>query len=71
MKRLICVTLSILICIMFLACDTSDVHTGEAKTPSGSRIMEGQNYQDVIKKFEEKGFTNIKTEKIASLSCFC
>lgn len=67
MKRIICVTLSIFICLILVACGASADHAGEAKTPSGSSVMEGQNYQDVIKKFEEKGFTNIKTEKIEDL----
>ncbi len=42
-------------------------HTGEAKTPSGSIIHEGDDYKEVIKRFEEKGFVNIKTEKMDDL----
>jgi len=40
---------------------------GEAKTPSGSSIMKGSDYQSVADSFEEKGFTNVKLEKIEDL----
>jgi predicted nucleic-acid-binding Zn-ribbon protein len=49
-----------------LAPDQED-HTGEAKTPAGSIIQKGDDYQEVIKRFEEQGFTNIKTEKLDDL----
>lgn len=39
----------------------------EAKTPSGSTIMKGKDYQSVVETFEENGFTNIKLEKIEDL----
>ena len=42
-------------------------HTGEASAPSGSIHQEGRNYSEVIDDFEEKGFVNIKTEKIDDL----
>ena len=45
----------------------SNEHEGEAKTPSGSSVQKGRNYQDVIDDFEEKGFKNIKTEKLEDL----
>lgn len=57
------------ICMSFVAltaCGNRD-HTGEAQTPSGSSIMEGQNYEDVIAEFEENGFKNVRTEKIEDL----
>ncbi|MGL5329234.1 MAG: DUF4839 domain-containing protein [Peptostreptococcaceae bacterium] len=41
--------------------------TIEAKTPSGSTIMKGKDYESVVETFEEKGFTNIKLEKIEDL----
>jgi len=67
MKRILCTILTALLCLTMAACGSSDDHAGEAKTPSGSSVMQGQNYQDVIETFEEKGFTNIKTEKIDDL----
>ncbi|OQX93619.1 MAG: hypothetical protein B6I17_02065 [Tenericutes bacterium 4572_104] len=41
--------------------------TGQAKTPSGSSVYEGDNYSEVIDKFEERGFTNIKSVTIEDL----
>jgi hypothetical protein len=68
MKKLVSVLIVCIIFIVLAGCggDSSE-HEGEAKTPSGSKIQEGKNYQDVINDFEEKGFTNIKTEKIEDL----
>lgn len=39
----------------------------QAKTPSGSSVQKGRDYQDVIEDFEEHGFTNIQTEEIDDL----
>ena len=62
--------LAILVSIMLFAlsaCGSNGDHTGEAKTPSGSVIMKGRAYEDVVEDFEENGFTNIKLEKIDDL----
>lgn len=67
MKKFICILLASLCCIILIACDSSNDHTGEAKTPSGSSVMKGQDYQSVVESFEENGFTNIKLEKIEDL----
>lgn len=67
MKRIICAFLAVLLCLTMVSCGSSDDHEGEAKTPSGSSVMQGRNYQDVIETFEEKGFTNIKAERIEDL----
>lgn len=64
-KALIFVLISIC-CIMFVGCEDGD-HTGEAKTPSGSSVMKGRDFQSVADSFEEKGFTSIKFEKIEDL----
>lgn len=40
-------------------------HTGEAITPSSNQ--KGNDYQEVIDGFEEKGFVNIKTEVLEDL----
>ena len=67
MKKFMGIFLASICCIMLVACNSSSDHTGEAKTPSGSSIMNGRNYESVIKSFEENGFTNIKLEKIEDL----
>ena len=62
--------LVILVSIMLFAlsaCGSNEDHTGEAKTPSGSDIMKGRAYEDVVEDFEENGFINIKLEKIDDL----
>lgn len=56
------------ICVIFAITGCGkESHEGEAKTPSGSSIQSGKDYKDVIKDFEEQGFTNVKTEKIEDL----
>lgn len=62
--------LVILVGIMLFAlsaCGSKEDHTGEAKTPSGSNIMKGRAYEDVVEDFEKNGFINIKLEKIDDL----
>ena len=66
MKKILCLFLASFLCLSLVACD-QDGHEGEAKTPSGSSVMAGRNYKDVVAIFEEKGFTNIKTEPIEDL----
>ncbi len=67
MKRIffIIITLNIIMSIL-VGCDSKG-HEGEAKTPSGSEIQHGRNYEDVLEEFENSGFVNIKTEKIDDL----
>ena len=67
MKKVICLGLSILLCWTLTSCGDSDNHIGEAKTPSGSSVMQGRNYEDVVQNFEKQGFTNIKLEVIQDL----
>lgn len=67
MKRIVSVLIAFVMIITLAGCDSSEDHVGEAKTPSGSEALKGQTYQDVVKKFEEHGFTNIKTEKLEDL----
>ena len=66
MKRLFCLSLALILCFSLIGCDENS-HEGEVKTPAGSSDMEGRNYEDVVTIFEEKGFTNIKTEPIDDL----
>lgn len=67
MKKLISILLVSICCIAFVACGSGKDRTGEAKTPSGSSVMKGQDYKSVEETFEKKGFTNIKLEKIEDL----
>lgn len=66
MRKTIAMLLTSMLILGITACGNND-HTGEAKTPSGSSAMKGRMYTDVIEIFEEKGFTNIKTEKTDDL----
>lgn len=68
MNKILKIILAIILCCSLVACGDNDQHEGKAKTPSGSSVMEGRNYQEVVKEFEEKGFTNIKIEKIDDLT---
>jgi len=56
-----------LVMVTLAACGAGGSRVGESKTPSGSSAMKGQDYQSVEKKFEEKGFTNIRMEKLEDL----
>lgn len=67
MKKFISILLVSICCIILISCGNSNKHNGEAKTPSGSSVMKGKDYESVVKLFEEKGFTNIKLEKIEDL----
>ncbi|MCH5267713.1 MAG: DUF4839 domain-containing protein [Lachnospiraceae bacterium] len=67
MKKYMYIILVSICCFMLVACGSSENHDGEAKTPSGSTIMKGDDYKSVVEEFEENGFTNIKLEKIEDL----
>ena len=61
---LICILVT---CLIVTGCDSADKHPGEARTPSGSSIQEGRDYQKVVQDFSDHGFTNIKTVAIEDL----
>lgn len=65
MKKIVIAIL--VVSLMLIGCGNSTEHEGKAKTPSGSDIMKGQNYEKVVEEFEEEGFKNIKTERIEDL----
>lgn len=67
MRKFLCMLLASICCIILVACESSSDHPGEAKTPSASSVMKGKDYGSVVELFEEKGFTNIKLEKIEDL----
>ena len=66
MKKIISVILIILVCLCFAACEETD-HSNDCHPPASSSNLEGKNNTDVIKQFEESGFSNITTEKIDDL----
>jgi hypothetical protein len=68
MKRIVSVLIACILVIALAGCSgNSNGHESEAKTPSGSSIQKGRNYQEVINDFEKKGFKNIKAEKLEDL----
>lgn len=70
MKRMIIiVAASILLLVITLVSCTgnSNKHEGEAKTPSGSSIQQGKDYQEVVDEFKEAGFKNVEIEKLEDL----
>lgn len=67
MKKFICILIVNIFCIIFVACGSNTDHTGEAKTPSASSELKGEDYNNVMDTFKEEGFTNIKLEKIEDL----
>lgn len=68
MKRVFSLILVLTIFIGLLTgCGSKEEHVGEAKTPSGSIIQQGRDYQRVVNNFKERGFKNIKLEIIDDL----
>ena len=51
-----------IVSIMLMACAKP---VDKVQTPADNRLERGRNYKEVIEDFEDKGFTNIKTEPIA------
>ena len=62
-------TVAILIFIISIIGVTSEKPSreGEARTPRGSSYHQGRDYKDVLSDFEDRGFVNIKTEKLEDL----
>ncbi|WP_416246471.1 DUF4839 domain-containing protein [Clostridium sp. HCS.1] len=68
MKKIIIVLLACIMIMAVVGCSTnSNKHEGEAKTPSGSSVQKGRDYNEVVDDFKSKGFKNIKIEKIEDL----
>lgn len=67
LKRIAYILFALVASITLIACENSSDHIGEAKTPSGSSVMKGRDYNSVVDAFEEKGFTNIRLEAIEDL----
>ena len=57
--------IAIIILSVCLAACGSKVDT--VRTPASNHLERGRNYKEVIEDFEDKGFTNIKTETIEDL----
>ena len=56
----------LVVAMMLFGCG-GDEHAGQAKTPSGSDAQKGRLYEEVVKDFEDRGFINVKTERIEDL----
>ena len=66
MVRKIAFALSLLlVLILFVACDS--VPEGEIRVPASAEEFVGENYKDVVTRFQMAGFTNISTEPIEDL----
>ena len=55
----------VLLLISFVACGS--VPEGEIRVPDSADELEGENYEDVVTRFQMAGFTNITTEPIEDL----
>ena len=66
MRKFLAACMAIVMIFTIAGC-SSEGHEGEAKTPSGSSIQKGKDYQKVVDEFESSGFTNIKLEKLDDL----
>ena len=62
--------ISKLVCLLFLSLLLAGCGGSKAdmvETPANMRMQRGRNYREVIEDFQDKGFTNIKTNKIEDL----
>lgn len=66
MKKLLSLCIAIVMVFSIAGC-SSEGHEGQAKTPSGSSVQQGRDYQEVYEQFEKKGFTNIQFEVLDDL----
>lgn len=66
MKKLLSLCMALIMIFGIMGC-SSEGHEGEAKTPSGSYVQQGRDYQDVYDDFAENGFTNIRFEVLDDL----
>ena len=67
MKKICNIIILSIIAVVLISCGSNTSHEGEAKTPSGSKIQKGRNYQDVNDDFLKNGFTNIQLVTIEDL----
>lgn len=66
MKKFLSLCMAIAMVFSIAGC-SSEGHEGQAKTPSGSSVQQGRDYQEVYEQFEKKGFTNIQFEVLDDL----
>ena len=65
-KRIIIVLSVLVLAISLVGCGSKE-DDGKINLPISSNDLKDANYQDVVAKFENAGFTNVKTEVIADL----
>ena len=66
MRKFLAACMAIVMIFTIAGC-SSEGQEGEAKTPSGSSIQKGKDYQKVVDEFESSGFTNTKVRKLVDL----
>lgn len=66
MKKFLSLCIAIVMVFSIAGC-SSEGREGQAKTPSGSSVQHGRDYQEVYEQFEKKGFTNIQFEVLDDL----
>lgn len=66
MRKLFALCLSFIMVLSVTGC-SSEGYEGKAKTPSGSSVQKGRDYQTVAEDFQQKGFINIRLEKLDDL----
>lgn len=59
---IVLICLAIIVGIVYLFSRTQKAHEGKIQVPAGSATLEGKNYEDVVKQFKGKGFSNITIE---------
>jgi hypothetical protein len=65
-KRIIMVFSVLVLAISLVGCGSKE-DDGKIKLPISSNDLKDANYQDVVAKFENAGFTNVQTEVIDDL----
>lgn len=66
MKRIILVLSVLVLAISFVGC-SSKKDDGKINLPISSNDLKDANYQDVVAKFQNAGFTNVQTKVIDDL----
>ena len=65
MNNTLRLAMTLALALLLTACSGGRVN--KVETPSGMNMQRGRNYREVIEDFQDKGFTNIRTEPIEDL----
>ena len=66
MKKLFCLLLAVVLTLSVAGCSDNS-ESDSARIPFSQTIAKKKDYQEVVSKIEEAGFTNVKTEPIYDL----